>query len=528
MLKNNLEDEHVEPQKRAHDRATEYIRDWWPAYLVVASAITLRLMILFSTSLVPQMDGAYYLAQVRSLLAGKGLRFSDTPLLFWLQAVVVRVLTAAIPLSLDNATIAGVKIVDTIVPPLAALPVFALWLRWTPRERRSVLAAITVAALPAFSLGLVRMTGDLQKNAFALALLSLMIWAFDTGAHGSRIRHWALAMFALLGCALSHAGVLAAALTYVVPAALYRVVRSARRALGFVVFCVGAIVLVYVASLFFPKLGALGSAILSPLALFSGETTFSRLSAGLGPDSLADTTAVVLAYAPLVAVVRLWRGRRPDVPTAATLVGVSVATGILAFPLLGGIDGLRLHLMAYFPAAVLFAWVVGHLRPGTARVICGAMLLVNALTVAPVLPQASLPTIAEESYSELLSLREMIVDPDNTVVVARHGLEWWAAWALDADVIPTIGATPDLWERYDTVLLLQETRVRNGSTRPGPRDDASTTRFVEGTPPVEGANVVFEGDWYRLSRADFALTLGHEYEGEQRTGAAPRPRRPKP
>lgn len=165
---------------------------------------------------------------------------------------------------------------------------------------------------------------------------------------------------------------------------------------------------------------------------------------------------------------------------------------------------LRLHLIAYLPAAVLFAWITGVLRPISVKALCTAALLINALAVLPVIPQASLPTIAEQSYSELLSLRNRGGDTGRTVVVARHGLEWWAAWALDADVVPTIGATPDLWNRYDTVLLLQETKV-------------------EGASPVAGASVVFEGDWYRLSRADKPLELGKEFEGEQRSGAAPRP-----
>ncbi|MEA4883586.1 MAG: hypothetical protein VB144_08025 [Clostridia bacterium] len=520
----------MEPKQRARQRAIEHALDWWPAYLAVASAIALRLAILFSTGLVPQTDGAYYLAQVRSLLAGKGLRFSDTPLLFWVQAAVARAFTAVTPLTIEAATIAGVKIVDAVVPPLAVLPIFALWLRWTPRERRSALAAITVAALPALSFSLVHMTGDLQKNAFALVLLSFAFWAFDTASRRNHALDWALMGLALLGCALSHVGVFAAAITFAVPAMLYRVMAGAksgperaRRAATLAVLGAGSVALAYVLSLFIPKLGSLGPAMLSPLSLFSGETTFSRLAAGLGPGSLADTIEVVLAYAPLLAVAMLWRRCRPDGATAAMLAGVSAATGVLACPFLGGIDGLRLHLMAYVPVSALFAWAVGVARPRSAKVACVAMLIANALAVAPVIPQATMPTIAEESYPELLSLKERIDHFGSMVVVARHGLEWWAAWALDAAVVPTIGATPDLWERYDTVLLLQETKVRDDSPRPRRSGETPAKSYVEGTPPVDGATIMFEGRWYRLSRADSVLDLGKEFEGKQKAGAVPRP-----
>lgn len=519
----------MEPQDATRAKGTTYLRTWWPAYAVFAAACALRLGLLFSTGLVPQTDGAYYLAQVRSILGGGGLRFSDTPLLFWIQALVAQVLMFTTSLDSQSATIVGVKLVDALVPPLAVLPVYALWLRWVPQERRNVLVAITVATLPALSFGVVKMAGDLQKNAFSLVLFSLTMWALDTAFRSGRKRDWALTALALSGCALSHVGVFAATLTFILPALTYRMVggagnrRAQARIAGGVAAVAGvAIGLLYVASLFIPKLNALGTTALSPLSLFSGETTFSRLAAGLGPDSLADAAAVLLAYAPLVAVAVLWCSQAKDSATAVTLMGASVATAALALPFLGGIDGLRLHLMAYLPAAVLFAWVTSVLRPIAVKAVCAAALLINTLAVLPVIPQATLPTIAEPSYSELLSLRDRVGQTGRTVVVARHGLEWWAAWALDADVVPTIGATPDLWSRYDTVLLLQETKVRDEASRQK-RSGASPGQFRKGAAPVAGASVVFEGDWYRLSRANKPLELGREFEGEQRSGAAPRP-----
>jgi len=515
--------------KSFRESASVHVRDWWPAYVVLLTAIAVRLSILFSTALVPQTDGAYYLAQVRYLVSNGGLRFSDTPLLFLLQAFVAQGVMALANLRQASAIIWGVKLVDAIVPPLAALPVFALWLRWTPRERRSLIVAITVAALPALSFCLVHMTGDLQKNAFALVLFSLTVWAFYTACRSGRKSDWALTALVLSGTALSHIGVFAATLVFVLPALAYWVLsagsrRARLRMTGGLVAVVGAgIGLLYVASLFVSKLSTLGAAVLSPLSLFAGETVFSRLAAGLSPACLADATAVLLAYAPLTAVAVFWCSHAKDPATAATLVGASVATAVLAFPFLGGIDALRLHLMAYLPAAVLFAWVTGVLRPIFVKAVCTAVLLINTLAVLPVIPQASLPTIAEQSYSELLSLRDRGGDTDRTVVVARHGLEWWAAWALDADVVPTVGATPSLWKRYDRVLLLQETQVPDENAGPKRGGSAPGVVYRNGAAAVKGATVIYEGEWYRLSEAPTALELGPSFEGEHRAGAAPRP-----
>lgn len=108
--------------------------------------------------------------------------------------------------------------------------------------------------------------------------------------------------------------------------------------------------------------------------------------------------------------------------------------------------------------------------------------------------------------------------------MARHGLEWGAAWAFfDSDVVPTIGATPDLWQRYDNVLLLQEVKVPATASGP-PKYGRVTGDYVAGGAIVKGSSVIREGEWYRLLRSPSPVELGKEFEGKQPSGAAPRPR----
>jgi len=510
-------------------RLKRHAANWWPAYIVILTAAALRLSILFATPLVPQTDGGYYLAQVRSLLGGEGLRFSDTPLLFWFQAGVARLIMWVASLDERSAIIIGVKLVDAMVPVLAAIPVFALWLRWTVAERRTWFAGLAVAALPALSFGLVKMTGDLQKNAFALVVFATAIWSFDTAARMRSIDACALAVSTLAVLALSHVGVFAAAAVFFVSALLHmqfsdasnaRVLRRRLVPVAFVAICgVGGF---YAAAQAVPKLAALASSLASPLELFSGENVFTRFAAGFSPAAGADAVAVILAYALVIATAVVWRRLGLEPVTASTVFGAVVATAVLAFPLLGGIDGLRLHLMAYLPASVLFAWVIGRIGATRAMGVAIGLLALNLLMVVPLLPQASQPTIAEPSYPELLSLAERVGDSERTVVVARHGLEWWAAWAFAADIVPTVGATPDLWQRYDDVLLLQEVKVPAPAS--GPRRGRGTAEYIAGGAVVDGTESIHEGEWYRLSRASSVIPLGEEFEGVQPSGTAPRPR----
>ena len=66
---------------------------------------------------------------------------------------------------------------------------------------------------------------------------------------------------------------------------------------------------------------------------------------------------------------------------------------------------------------------------------------------------------------ELKSLRESIPNPTKTLVVARHGLEWWAGFVLHTPV--RMGQIPsNAFEKYDRVLILESIDIR-GPGGPG-------------------------------------------------------------
>ena len=59
---------------------------------VVIAAVVARAWLLWSTALVPGMNGGYYPVQARALLEHSGLGFPDLPLTFLLQAGFVKFL----------------------------------------------------------------------------------------------------------------------------------------------------------------------------------------------------------------------------------------------------------------------------------------------------------------------------------------------------------------------------------------------------------------------------------------------------
>jgi len=110
-------------------------------------------------------------------------------------------------------------------------------------------------------------------------------------------------------------------------------------------------------------------------------------------------------------------------------------------------------------------------------------------------------TISQGVYEELSSLKNSVTEPENKLVVARHGLEYWAGWVLHVDAAQTMSANANM-NGYSTVLYVQEKNSDmgrfqggvGGAVNPGygaPSRGSvraygfSPDRF-QGTPPMQG------------------------------------------
>lgn len=167
---------------------------------------------MFSTPLVPGMNGAYYLVQTRALLTAGALGIPDLPLTFALQAALAKALQWLTGSDLESSIFLVVKLFDAIVPPLVALPVFLLGRAWSGRAGRGAWLAVAAAAVVALGAPALSMVGDFQKNSLGLVWLAGLIYAlFAWKQH--RTTGCGVAVLALLGLTgLTHIGVFGAAL----------------------------------------------------------------------------------------------------------------------------------------------------------------------------------------------------------------------------------------------------------------------------------------------------------------------------
>lgn len=154
--------------------------------------------------------------------------------------------------------------------------------------------------------------------------------------------------------------------------------------------------------------------------------------------------------------------------------------------------------MGYLPASVLIAFLIQHSnsRRQTAA-LATVVLLVSVGSAIVVFVPVTMTSIPADSLAELYQLRQYVPAPEDTLVVARHGLEWWAAWALRTHVRQEYDISRQRWNRYGTVLFL---RQRADFAPFGPMGFGGPP-FKEVQIPRQ-AEVLFEGRYYVLATSD--------------------------
>jgi hypothetical protein len=233
---------------------------------------------------------------------------------------------------------------------------------------------------------------------------------------------------------------------------------------------------------------------------------------------LCDAALPPLIAWPVFVLVRRWAASGNQglaVPLAAATLAC------LASPLFRVVGDLQKNSLALVWLALLAVTLHGWLATpsGWRSVAVLATLCLLGLTHVGVLwdsahRQFTAPVCT--AMTELQSLARFIPEPDRTLVVAPHGVEWWSAWFFRTRVAQASALRPADWARYKTVLFLEVKagQEMSGFTGGGPPGFGSPRRPPpqpgaaprDGGPPgaaaliPAGADVLHDGPSLRLAR----------------------------
>ena len=194
---------------------------------------------------------------------------------------------------------------------------------------------------------------------------------------------------------------------------------------------------------------------------------------------------LVLGGIGILALVSAWRRRKQTPQDAAIVMGCAVTTIVLTGPWFSFDVAMRLVLIAAIPTIVALAYLLVQVRRTSVRVIGGMVPLILLLGAGvPQIAGGGRAIISGDEYRELQAMREILrqqpLASERTLVVARHGLEWWSAWVLHTHIAQAHAVRAEDWQRFDRVLFLE---AKNGLQFPGPgRVGSGAVRPMPGFP----------------------------------------------
>jgi hypothetical protein len=206
-----------------------------------------------------------------------------------------------------------------------------------------------------------------------------------------------------------------------------------------------------------PHAARLLNAVVHPGWLFAGSAVSEWLHgvSGRAVEEVLTSEEIWLGAAlGLVGLYVLWRHRASmDAATRVVLGATTLTTLMFIAPILRPDVLERLALLAYVPGLVPVAYLIRHERWGAALVtpIVALVLLNGGLAVKTL----RVTGFVRSGYDELLHMKAAL-PPGRTIVITRHGLEWWVAWTMDTHISNWVGRALADRDRYDAVLVLDE------------------------------------------------------------------------
>lgn len=442
--------------------------------LIVVAGACARCWMVFSAEQMPGVNGAYGLVQARSLIEKGTLGLPDFPLAFALYAGVAWLIQHVAGLGVDAAVAWAVKLCVTLLPPLAAVPVFLLGRTWSARAGRPCSRLpLAAAAMVSFGGPMLAMTGNIDKNALALMWLSGMLWALHACMARPSLAALAATNVCLVLVGLTHVGVFGAALVVAACVCAVYITRPSAPPLTTTLPAIaGSMVIVGAAeSLVFwrfdpARIERLARAVTDPAAFMwsrpalppSMSDPLAPVHAGLPFMLVAVTVAHLTVLLGLGAcVLRVVWTRREELSDAeiALVCGSVLAIVAMSGPwVVHGDEAVRLALIAVLPAIVVAMFALIHTE--RRRLRRALTLLVCVAVIGPGVPYIAVAwrPLSVGAYQEMKSLSADIPRPARTLIVAEHGIEWNAAWVLHTHVAQTSALSPTDWQRYDDVLFL--------------------------------------------------------------------------
>lgn len=439
------------------------------------SLLTLRLIFNYHSELIAGINGGYYPLQVRTVLETGRLGFSDMPLYFYLNAFFVKIASFFTKIDISHLIIHTSKIIDSISLPLLIIPLYLI-IKNIFGNKIPKYFEIILVGFATLSFSPLILTSDLQKNAFAIPMMLFFIYYLLLFYKSKSKKHIIFLAIYIILTGLTHFGV----------------------------FSTSVLILIVSLIFFYRKkalLPILGISVLGVLFVYLFDSNradrlfnlwnviFEKPAILQGPLSLPDLLNYMFSYL-LISLGIYYLIKRKQVlmgyqrNTLAVFLSVIF---ILSFPLLDIEYARRFNLLLFIPQIIVLYILFGFFNQKLGKTISALLVLMTAASVFLMSLNIKPPSITQEAFQDLKNLENYISEPDKTLIIARHGLEWWTAWQLNTKVGQDKTVNKKTTLKYEKVIYLVQLTGIN-SMHPGQKSPFHEPYFPTNREPIYVSN----------------------------------------
>ena len=407
---------------------------------------------LTSSDLLPGLDGAYYWVQVRSVLSNFTLAFSDLPLVFWIQAGIAKVV--------GNIPVA-VRISDAVLPAISAIPIYLI----AKNYRKPFLPAIAILVVLLHPVQLYFFTGDFIKNEATIPVVFFMaLVLINWNKKSKRFSIISLVGLTLL-IAISHFGTLLLAFMLVGAWALVQLRKSSLKfwLRGIAIAVAASAALMGMLAILVPsRYERLVNFITTPSAIFQNPA-YDRIIHS--PSISVMTIAIFIGqFSSLILGVITWYSRSKfSFSDLSLVISCLITTFIFSSPIIGMEWSDRLTGLSIVSLSIAAIIIFGSVEILWQKSLVTILAAVTLLSTLPLSTLEMKRVFSDQEYSDFKELASHVEVPNNSVIVARHGVEYLSAWEFATDVVlETYYESADV-SSYNSVYYIQEL----GKTAPG-------------------------------------------------------------
>ncbi|MBS3946081.1 MAG: hypothetical protein KGZ42_11320 [Melioribacter sp.] len=420
-------------------------------YLVSAS---IRLFLNFSTEFFPGANGAFYLANVRSIIESGEILFKDFPLIFYLEALLAKLFILIGIAGVEGSIDLACRLFDSFIPALAIIPAYYLAHRLSNVEENKFTPIVT-ASISILYISFLILVSDFQKNSLGIVwLFGLMLWTHKSMS-SKRIADYLITILFFVLTGITHFGCFLVTILYVIILALIKNIIVKKISIKFTVISISLIIISYIIILLISPsrlktvFDFVNNAFRDPVIIL-----FLQKKPVISPIDLVN---IILTNLIAISALLFYIKRFQTITEVNKIFYFSsiILSLILAFPFIGFEWSQRLTFISYVPAVSLIPFILNNIRtPGTKKIVYSCLIAVVFFSIVVRINIKPISNMNRDQFNELNRLKENLPSDGRVLMVARHGLEWWASYILRMPVVRETALEKVYWERFDYILFI--------------------------------------------------------------------------